>query len=634
MLAQVRGTIFNEFHDEEKIIKSINFQEFEELFKLGNKLNHSSNVNEANRRQEAQLKQLAPGANQANSDQQQSHQQAATAGGLVTPGGAGQKDDSAAKRFKQPEKISFLEHNRLRNMAISLRKVSLPTEILVSSVNRLDIDQLSLDSIEILMRMVPTAQEIKDYREFEAQGKSIDCLTEEDKFLCQVSKIDRFEQKIKIMFYMKNLEVTPSSNSLSSSYSLASSTTTDSGDLLGSVKTKLEVIESAAKSLRTSDGIRILLEYILVFGNYLNSSSRSLASAPAYGYKLQALDMVTEAKSSQDKSRNLLHFIVDTILKNLTTKEKAKLSPIDAATAAAGGAPPGDGQQKQPAADKSSSRLIGGRKRISPLGAFDTDSVKMPYEFDSLIVELEQAANASLETLISEVKEFERGIELCIKELHVRCAAADALEKTAPSSTGGGHDLDRSQSPHPNNQTIVDEAIQRLQRFIKSRSCDVIELKDIAQRAQREFNECAQYFGENPRTIESSSLFSIFARHLKNFRQCQLDNKMIEKRKFDEELRKQIQLQQSLRLKKTRTAVAATNQNQENGNNKLTATVASQGSPASSPDLKDNRVLQQDEVSHGTLDILITGLKIEPYRRADGLRKSMRRMERRANGAS
>lgn len=464
-----------------------------------------------------------------------------------------------------------MEHNRLRNMAISLRKLSLPTDILVNSVNKLDIDQLPLDSLEILMRMIPTPQEVQAYQEYEAQGKSLDALTDEDKFLCQMSKVERLEQKIKIMFYMKNLEVT-GNNSLSSSYSLSSSTT-DSGDLLASTKSKLEIVENASKSLRNSEGIRILLEYILVFGNYLNSSSRSLASAPAYGFKLQALDMVTEAKSTQDKSRNLLHFVVDTILKNLNTKEKAKLSPIDKTSAQL------IEELKPPA-----NRLVGGKK-ISPLGAFDAETTKMPYDLDTLIVELEQAANVSLETLISEVKEFERGIELCIKELHVRCVAAEALDKTPVVQENCEFNAVADSSRH-----AIDETIRRLQRFIKSRSCDIIEIKEVTQRAQKEFNECAQYFGENPRTIESSSLFSIFLRHLKNFRQCQVDNKLIEKRKFDEELRKQIQQQQALRAKKKLTL----NKEKIEGQNISPAT-----------DIKDNRLLHQDEVSHGTLDVSI-----------------------------
>lgn len=581
---QVRGTIFNEFHDEDKIIKSINFEEFEEQFKLGRKADNAKRT-------------------ESKQQQQQSNDHSNTENSKASVEAGNQSNDntiSQQKRFKQPEKTSFMEHNRLRNMAISLRKLSIPTNFLVTSINRLDIDQLSLDSIEILMRMVPTPQEVKAYQEYEAQGKSLDALTEEDRFLCQISKVERLEQKIKIMFYMKNLEVTQATNSLSSSYSLSSSTT-DSGDLLASTKSKIGMVETAAKSLRCSEGIRILLEYILVFGNYLNSSSRSLASAPAYGFKLQALDMVSEAKSTQDKNRNLLHFVVDTILKNLNTKEKAKLSNINN----------GDPESyKQP-----NNRVFGG-KRVSPLGAFDSESIKMPYDFDTLIVELEQAANVSLETLMTEVKEFERGIELCIKELHVRCVAAEALEKSTINNPEQQKEQVSSKIPA---KQIEDDAIRRLQKFIKSRSCDIIEIKEVTQRAQKEFNECAQYFGENPRTIESSSLFAIFLRHLKNFKQCQADNKMAEKRKFDDELRKQIQQQQALRAKKKL----------ETSNNEGQSQMANSNPPM---DIKQNRLLHQDEVSHGTLDILITGLKVEPYRRADGMRKSIRRLERRANG--
>lgn len=634
VLLQVRGTVFNEFHDENKIIKSIDFNEFEEQFKLGHKINDNLKRRETqqaqNHQQQQQSLQLGD-MNDSSAD--------------ISASNESPKNDSMTKRFnKQPERISFMEHNRLRNMAISLRKISLPTELLVRTVNRLEIDQLTLDSIEILLRMVPTPQEIKAYREYEDQrgSQALDCLTEEDKFLCQMSKIERLEQKIKIMFYMKNLEITSSSpqqqtatNSLSSSYSISSSNT-DSGDLLAITKSKIEFVENASKSLRTSEGIRILLEYILVFGNYLNSSSRSLASAPAYGFKLQALDMVSEAKSTQDKSRNLLHFIVDTIMKNLNPKEKEKLA------------------QLSPTPDSSNNSNIISRKatcgkKISPLGAFDSESIRMPYDFDTLMVELEQAANVSLETLLSEVKEFERGIELCIRELHIRCNAAElTLESTTLSIIDTGQaSNNRPISPISASQTsqsnlAPDETIKRLQSFIKSRSCDIMEIKETIQIARKEFNDCAQYFGENPRLIESSSLFSVFLRHLKNFKQCLTDNKLVEKRKFDEELRKQIQRQQALRARKKaenaaqsqldsspRTASNSTNiversldqfhRSSFNDNNNQT-------DDEDCTDLKENRLIHQDEVSHGTLDILITGLKVEPYRRADGSRRSVRRL--------
>lgn len=520
-------------------------------------------------------------------------------------------------------------------MAISLRKLATPTDLLVSAINRLDIEQLSLDSIEILLRMTPTTQEGKSYREYEAQGKSIEALTDEDRFLCQMSKIDRLEQKVKIMFYMKNLDVTIGhSNSLTSTHSISSSNT-DSVDLLASTRNKLDAIENASKSLRTSDGIRILLEYILVFGNYLNSSSRSLASAPAYGFKLQALDMVIEARSTQDKSRNLLHFIVDTVMKNLTSKERAKLSSFEPSQE---GCINDDGRNKHSTFNQHQTQNM---RRISPLAVIDHESVKMPYDFDFLIMELEQASSISLETLLIEVKEFERGMELCSKELQVRCAAVEALEKQKLQQQQQQQNSCKETTPD-SIKSLADVSISRLQKFIQSRISDIAEIKKSAQRAQQEFNECAQYFGENPRTIESSSLFSIFLRHLKNFRQCLIDNKMIEKRKFDEELKKQIQEQQALRAQKKRNSNQS-NQQLVNNNNNQSRNVNNhygdnsytfEGNERGSlVDLKQmetesGRLLHQDEVSHGTLDILITGLKVEPYRRAEGLRKSMRRLER------
>lgn len=642
----MRGTIFNEFHDEDKIIKSIDFKEFEQQFKLGNRSNRTTSAARSNLHDDQ-------GSNAGGSQENDLNNSTNNVGDNCVNGVAGANGSNASgltKRFKQPEKISFLEHNRLRNMAISLRKLATPTDLLVAAINRLDIEQLSLDSIEILMRMIPTAQEIQAYLDYEVtQGKPLDALTDEDKFLCQMSKIDRLENKIKTMFYMKNLDgnsVNHNGNSLSSAHSISSSNT-DSADLLASTKSKIECIETASRSLRTSDGIRILLEYILVFGNYLNSSSRSLASAPAYGFKLQALDMVTEARSTQDKTRNLLHFIVDTMMKNLSARERASINSIKTPP------PPstidendqhqqhtGQHQQRQ-----NPIRSSVGNKRQSPLVVFDQDSIKMPYEFESLMVELEQAANVSLETLLIEVKELERGMDLCIKELNLRCAAAESLEQQRQQQQNCDSGTDpAARCPLESIKNPTDESICRLQRFIKTRSSEVVEIRELIQRAQSEFNDCAQYFGENPRTIESSSLFSIFLRHLKSFRQCLIDNKMIEKRKFDEELRKQIQQQQALRAQKKRLTNQQATSNNNNNNIMVNASSKMQQRHHTSHenstmndsrnelDADSGRLLHQDEVSHGTLDILITGLKVEPYRRVDGLRKSMRRLERQSYG--
>jgi hypothetical protein len=60
--------------------------------------------------------------------------------------------------------------------------------------------------------------------------------------------------------------------------------------------------------VKNSKKLRSVLEIILAFGNYLNSSKRG----PAYGFKLQSLDTLLDTKST-DKRMCLLHYIVATI---------------------------------------------------------------------------------------------------------------------------------------------------------------------------------------------------------------------------------------------------------------------------------------------------------------------------------
>lgn len=65
---------------------------------------------------------------------------------------------------------------------------------------------------------------------------------------------------------------------------------------------------SASSSVKNSRKLRSVLEIILAFGNYLNSSKRG----PAYGFKLQSLDTLLDTKST-DKKMCLLHYIVATV---------------------------------------------------------------------------------------------------------------------------------------------------------------------------------------------------------------------------------------------------------------------------------------------------------------------------------
>lgn len=80
----------------------------------------------------------------------------------------------------------------------------MPVEKVINAVNMLDLKQLSLENVELLQRMVPTEQETKAYREYVTEKKNINSLTEEDKFLLQLTRVERLSAKLSIMSYIGN----------------------------------------------------------------------------------------------------------------------------------------------------------------------------------------------------------------------------------------------------------------------------------------------------------------------------------------------------------------------------------------------------------------------------------------------
>ncbi|KAK2180878.1 hypothetical protein NP493_421g02041 [Ridgeia piscesae] len=163
---------------------------------------------------------------------------------------------------KRPETVSLLDPNRIRNVAITRRKIDFTNEQLIRAINSLDLKTLSLEKVEILQRVIPNDQEIKLYRDYERDKKPIDILSDEDKFMISLLKVERLSQKLHIMSYIGNF----------------------------------------------FDTQQHLQPIILAFGNYMNSAKRG----GVYGFKLQSLNMLLDTKSN-DKKMTLLHFIVITV---------------------------------------------------------------------------------------------------------------------------------------------------------------------------------------------------------------------------------------------------------------------------------------------------------------------------------
>nr|XP_049693920.1 formin-like protein isoform X2 [Helicoverpa armigera] len=443
---QVRGTIFNEL-DEERPRRRINFTEFEEKFRIGG-----------------------------------------TVGSTPLDTDTDTLASFPSKRFRKPDTVSLLEHTRLRNIAISRRKLDTPVEKVMAAVNNLDLKQLPLESVEILQRMVPTEAEQKAYKEYVAEKKPVNQLTEEDKFLMQLTKVERISAKLSIMSYMGNFF-----------------------DNIHLITPQIHAIISGSSSVKSSTKLRNVLEIILAFGNYLNSSKRG----PAYGFKLQSLDTLMDTKST-DKRISLLHYIVATI-----------------------------------------------RQNFPELMNFDTE-----------LLYIDKAAQVSLENVAGDVCELERGMETVRRE-----AEREGLRA----------------APHV------------LRDFLANAADKLRRLRAETKHAQDSFASCVEYFGEAPRGCDANAFFSLLVRFTRAFKQADAENE--QRRRLEQAA------QQADHVDPNKTKIMQKKQQEAVINELKTKSQA----------VGEKKLLHQDEVYNGALEDILHGLRSEPYRRADAVRRSHRR---------
>ncbi|KAK6617872.1 hypothetical protein RUM43_014101 [Polyplax serrata] len=448
---QVRGTVFNDLEDD-RIFKIVDFGDFEEKFKIG--LNAS----------------LQSGNTEID--------------GLSS---------FPSKRFKKPENITLLEHTRLRNIAISRRKLEMPVDQAIASINSLDLRLLSLENVEILQRMVPTEQETKAYKEFVMEKKNPNLLTEEDKYLMQLARVERLSAKLSIMSYLGNFY-----------------------DNIHLITPQIQAIISASSSVKNSKKLKSILEVILAFGNYLNSAKRG----PAYGFKLQGLDTLLDTKST-DKRICLLHYIVETI-----------------------------------------------RNKFTDL-----------LNFESELLYIEKAATVSLENVITDVHELEKGMDLVRKE----------------------HELRGKE-----RQNVV------LRDFLSNSEDKLKKLKADAKTAQETFKDCVEFFGESPRTTDANTFFSLLVRFTRSFKVA------------DQENEQRIRLEMAAAVEATKLpSEEVIKKNKINQKKQQDAVINELKSKTRM--VEEKKLLHQDEVYNGALEDILLGLRSEPYRRADAVRRSHRR---------
>ncbi|XP_028287712.1 formin-like protein 1 [Parambassis ranga] len=430
---QVTGTIFSEL-DDEQILEELNMGAFEEQFKT-----------------KAQS----------------------------TPVNLGTLKMKMA--HKTPSKVSLMESNRAKNLAITLRKEGMAASDICCAIETYNQGAMSLDFLELLERFIPTEYEMKLIHNYECEGRPLDELSEEDRFMVRFSKIPRLSQRISTLTFMGNF---PESVQL--------------------IQPQLNAIIAASMSIKSSSKLKKILEIILAFGNYMNSSKRG----SAYGFRLQSLDLLLDTKST-DRKQTLLHFIVNII-----------------------------------------------RDKYPQLQSFYTE-----------LHFLDKAAMISLDSIVQDVRSLERGMEVTRREFSVE-----------------------------NNNRV-------LQKFISSNTQLLDSLKADGKTAQDVYESAVEYFGENPKTTPPSMFFPVFVRFIKAFKQAEQDNEQKNHHILNCE-------------------APSTPPKPEGMGNKV-PTMSKLPQMDLIAELKKRQVSPLvREGKDGAIEDIITDLRNQPYRRADGGRRS------------
>ncbi|KAM5135583.1 formin-like protein 1 [Mantella aurantiaca] len=301
----------------------------------------------------------------------------------------------------QPSKTSLIESNRAKNLAITLRKGRLTPEAITSAIQAYDIQALNVDFLELLARFLPTDWERQQITSYLKDQKPLDQLEAEDRFMVHLCSIPRLADRVNTMIFI-------------SSFS----------DTVARITPQLNALIAASMSIKSSEKLKGILELILAFGNYMNSSKRGAA----YGFRLQSLDVLLETKST-DKKQTLLHYLVRVISEKYA-------------------------------------HLVG---------------------FHSELHFLEKAGTVSLDTLLSDVRSLQTGMEKAQKEF-----------------------------------TKQDDC-RTLKDFVKSNMDTMSQLSADAKTAQEAYETVVGYFGENSKTTAPPAFFPIFLRFVKAYKQAEQD---------------------------------------------------------------------------------------------------------------
>jgi len=309
-------------------------------------------------------------------------------------------------------------------------------------------------------------------------------------------------------------------------------------EYLHAVRPRIEAIYLASKATRNAKKFKKILEIILAFGNYMNSAKKGAA----YGFKMSSLDNLTITKSS-DKKTTIVNYLVD---------------------------------------------VVAGK--YPELKGFD---VELRY--------IDKAAQFSLENVMTDVAELEKGMKLTLRELEARQNAPPNASKTQRNIS--------------------------LKDFCDNANDQLKKLKVDANNAKASFIDCLEHFGEDPKNLDANAFFAILVRFCASWKAAEIENVKREKLRKSQEAQKAMQENNN---QDNELNNKVNNKNQVNMKKNQASLIAELKNKGVGGGRKPIRQIPPDEIKDGTFEQMIMDIKSEPYCPRRSIRRNTDRLTSRA----
>ncbi|XP_067313486.1 protein diaphanous homolog 2 isoform X6 [Pseudorasbora parva] len=190
-------------------------------------------------------------------------------------------DDRMTQFKKKAKELRILDAKTAQNLSIFLGSFRLPYEEIRDIVLQVDEERLSEALIQNLIKNLPEQKELSNLAELKNEYEE---LCESEQFGIVMSSVKMLRPRLNGILFKLTFE-----------------------EQVNNIRPDIMNVTFACEEVKKSEGFSMLLEMVLLVGNYMNSGSRN---AQTFGFNISFLCKLRDTKST-DQNTTLLHFLAE-----------------------------------------------------------------------------------------------------------------------------------------------------------------------------------------------------------------------------------------------------------------------------------------------------------------------------------